>query len=386
MRNGRLAVMFRGEKAGAAEPARDGRPSADKSANDCTSCNQDDCHLHDADTPIANGMREPAAFLLDQCTPEFAKLVAGQMGKDGALFVPQRLRSGGRHDWPRHRDEKRATLIALTRAIKIRRAPKQGRVLQALLMRYDAALARYYARRLSHLHTHLVMSLSLLPHLKRLGVLEGRSFDVLMDRHPLAMLQQMLDDAKLRHPDSPTLGDFRAPAEVVEAETAALADARILYTPHRGIAAFDRKRTVLLDWAIPKVEAMAKPGGRTILFPASALGRKGAYALRGAMTGLDAELIVTGGAREHDGDFWGDIRLHETNVWPQEVAAVVMPALVEHQPRALLKARAMGLPVIATTECGLGEMPGVTIVPAHDVEALRAAIISVLPGTYAAAA
>ena len=385
LRGGRLAIVFRG--AGKAEPVRrDNRPSTDRSANDCTSCNQDDCHLHDADTPILNGTREPTAFLLDQCTPEFAKLVAGELTGEDALFVPQRLRASARHDWPRHAREKLATLIALTRAIKLRRAPRQGRVLQSLLLRYDAALARYYARRLSYLQTHLVVSLSLLPHLKRLGVLEGRTFDVLMDRHPLAVLQEMLDAAKARHPDSPTLGDFRAPAEIVEAETAALAEARRLYTPHRGIAAFDGKRTMLLDWASPKVETKTRKGGRTILFPASALGRKGAYALRAAVTGLDAELVVTGGARERAGDFWGDIRVRETNAWPDEIAAVVMPALVEHQPRALLKARAMGLPVIATAECGLGDMPGVTIVPADDAGALRAAIEAVLSGAYAAAA
>jgi vancomycin resistance protein VanW len=191
-------------------------------------------------------------------------------------------------------------------------------------------------------------------------------------------LQKRLDLAKLRHLDSPTLGDFRAPPEIVKAESAALADARFLYTPHRAIAAFDKKRTVLLDWAMPKLEATSRRGGRMILFPASALGRKGAYALREAMKGLDAELVVTGGARERDGSFWGDIRLREAPVWPKEIAAVVLPAVIEHQPRALLKALAMGLPVIATAECGLGDMPGVVTVPVHDARVLREAIIEAL--------
>jgi hypothetical protein len=199
-----------------------------------------------------------------------------------------------------------------------------------------------------------------------------------MDRLPLAVLQKRLDFAKLRHLDSPTLADFRAPAEIVEAERQALADARILYTPHHGIAAFDRKRTVLLDWAIPKIQAKAKRGGRTVLFPASALGRKGAYALREALKGLDAELVVTGAARERDGAFWGDISVRETAVWPDEIAAVVLPAAVEHQPRALLRALAMGLPVIATAECGLGDMPGVITIPVHEVRCLREAIQAAL--------
>ena len=53
--------------------------------------------------------------------------------------------------------------------------------------------------------------------------------------------------------------------------------------------------------ALPK----ALPGGRTILFPASALGRKGAYVLREALEALDVELVVTGKAREQMGKIDG---------------------------------------------------------------------------------
>jgi hypothetical protein len=53
---------------------------------------------------------------------------------------------------------------------------------------------------------------------------------------------------------------------------------------------------------------------------------------------------------------------------------VVLPAVIEHQPRALLRALVMGLPVIATAECGFGDTPGVTTVPVHDVRCLREAI------------
>jgi len=60
---------------------------------------------------------------------------------------------------------------------------------------------------------------------------------------------------------------------------------------------------VLLDWAMPAARKPIARGGRTILFPASALGRKGAYELRAALSGLEAELVVAGGATEHDGAF-----------------------------------------------------------------------------------
>ena len=89
-------------------------------------------------------------------------------------------------------------------------------------------------------------------------------------------------------------------------------------------------------------------GGRTILFPASALGRKGAYELRAALSGLDAELVVAGGATEHDGAFWDGLKVRRLDGrMPERLAAVVLPAVVEHQPRALLRALAAGIPVIA---------------------------------------
>jgi len=118
--------------------------------------------------------------------------------------------------------------------------------------------------------------------------------------------------------------------------------------------------------------------GKSVLFPASALARKGAYALRDAIRGLDLDVIVAGRASEHDGDFWGNSRVRplENGHWPTELAGVVLPALVEHEPRALLKALAQGLPVIATEDCGLGAMEGLTTVPAYDATGLRDALAS----------
>jgi len=48
---------------------------------------------------------------------------------------------------------------------------------------------------------------------------------------------------------------------------------------------------------------------------------------------------------------------------------VVPPAWVEHQPRALLAAIALGVPVIATAARGLGALPGWQKVPVGDVDA-----------------
>ncbi|MGE0006575.1 MAG: VanW family protein [Parvibaculaceae bacterium] len=360
----------------AAGPHQADRPAA----NDCSSCDETECRRHAPEQPLSPlGEDGPTAWLLDACWPEFSILFAATARPEDALFVPQRLRRSPRYAWPERvaGEETSATLVALRRALELRHAPKQGRILQDLLLRHDEALARRYARKLSHLHTHLVISQNLLPHLWRLGELHGRSFDVLMVRHPMAALQAKLDAAKAHYPESPTLGDFRASEDVVTAESEALAAARTLFTPHSGIAAADPARTRQLDWIRPVTRERIAPGGKSILFPASALARKGAYALREAVRGLDLDVYVAGRACEHDGDFWGDTRVRrlENGNWPARLAAVVLPALVEHEPRALLKALAHGLPVIATEECGLGAGRDVRVIPAFDSDALRAQLL-----------
>ena len=376
-----LEIVIRGARKGTA--AYSHAPIiARETANDCTSCDETDCHLHEPEVKLEAINGRPTAWLVDACWPEFATLLAARAGKEDALFLPQRLRKSDRYAWPHGfcGFETRATFIALRRALALRRAPAQGRALQSLMLRYDAALAERYARGLSYLHTHAVVSQSLLPHLWRAGALAGRSFEVLMERSPIFNLQATLDEAAAHYPESPTLGDFRAPAGLAEAEEEALAEAARIHTPHRQLAAFYPEKTELLDWMLPCIAKKSVPGGKTVLFPASALGRKGVYVLREAMQGLDAELVVTGRAREHDGEFWKGVRLRQTenSAWPEQVAAVVLPAVVEHQPRALLRAIALGLPVIATEACGLGGMNGVTIVPAYDVSQLRSSLRTAL--------
>lgn len=373
---GALVVTLRGYAAPAVLKESDVRAEERQSANDCTSCGETDCRRHEGEMPLSPlGEAGPKAWLVDACWPEFSILYAATAHREDALFLPQRLRQSPRHAWPEEvvAEESCATLVALRRALSVRRAPKQGRALQDMLLHYDALLAQHYAKKLSYLHTHLVISQNLLPHLWRLGELQGRSFDVLMVRHPMAVLEAKLDAAKAYYPMSPTLGDFRAPDGIVVAESAALATARRLYTPHSGIAAADPARTELLDWSMPAARGGIAQGGKSILFPASALARKGAYALRDAIRGLDLDVIVAGRACEHDGDFWGNTRVRplENGHWPAKLAAVVLPALVEHEPRALLKALAQGVPVIATEDCGLGALEGLATVPAYDAAALR---------------
>ncbi|MNX44761.1 hypothetical protein D3C86_752580 [compost metagenome] len=52
----------------------------------------------------------------------------------------------------------------------------------------------------------------------------------------------------------------------------------------------------------------------------------------------------------------------------------MLPAHVEHAPRALLRAVAAGVPVVASTACGLAGVPGVHEVAPGDIDALRTAL------------
>ena len=62
---------------------------------------------------------------------------------------------------------------------------------------------------------------------------------------------------------------------------------------------------------------------------------------------------------------------------------VVLPAFVEHRPRRILQAVAAGLPVIASTECGLGGVDGVETVESGDAIALRDAVVRSLATCHA---
>ncbi|WP_158815562.1 VanW family protein [Methylocapsa sp. S129] len=368
-----LIVTFRAAAGSAGAASAPPHPTEAADAHDCVSCGESACRRNDPErAPDSGG---PSAWLVDAGSPEFSALFARLARSTDALMLPTRRFASKRYDWPKGLCEREnaATWATLRRSLALRNAG-QGGALQARALEADARLAAAYAARLSHLDTHVVVAQNLLPHLWRLGVLQGRSFDVLMQRLPMDVLQARLDNAASRYPQSPTLADFRSPRQIVADESAALGAARTLYTAHPDIAACFSAKTVLLDWARARPMA-ARRGGKIVLFPASALARKGAYALREAMADLDLDLVIAGQAVE-TWDFWAGLRARilAPGERPQEIAAVVLPAIVEHQPRALLAALAAGIPVIATPACGLSERAGLTLVPAMNVDTLRAAL------------
>lgn len=349
--------------------------------HDCHTCGEQACFRHDAPA----GEQRTTAYLVDELWPEFDRHLARARRPGDLLLLPLDGRALGR---PRYawstagfavRTHPRAALL---RALHSRRLATQGAARQRTLLADDDRLALAMARDLPLATRHVVVAQSLLPALWRSGALGGRRFEVLLTRLPLAELHARLDAAAAVLKDSPTLTDFRGEPWRVAAERAALAAADRVITPHAGLAALFPGRCERLAWALPRVAAEPPRPARTrplIAFPASTVARKGAWELREALRRLDRAVTLWVAGRPLEGaDFWRGLDVSEGTACPGRPDVIVLPAHVEHQPRALLAGLARGVPVIASSACGLGERPGVTTVPAGDVAALSAALSAAL--------
>lgn len=358
-------------------PEETSRPGEE--AESCETCGVVSCFRNPSAANLArSGM---TAWLVDAWQPEHDRYLQQERLAGDWLFTP--LDSSRRQIGP-YRWESRgfarvyeAPLFVLERSWRSRRLAAQGAARQKALLALDAKLARVYARRIPPEATHLVVSQNLLPYLWRDGVLGGRTFDVLMTRLPMGELEAVLDRAASAHPGSRTLADYRAPSEIVVAESEALAHAESWITPHCGIAKLAGDRAKLLEWERPNRPTAGL--GEWIVLPASTLGRKGAYELREALQGMELPIRLCGPVIEGS-NFWRSFKTerHVSGDWLAGARCVVLPAWVEHQPRRLLEAVAAGVPVIASDACGLHGMDGVITVPAGDSGALRAAIEGML--------
>jgi VanW like protein len=339
----------------------------------CQTCGNSSCAKSESAPPrFAFGKTR---YLVDEYAPEFDRYLQTQRTPSTAISLPlngQRLRKPN-YQWSiaDYQNHQTAIFTTLSRSYACRKL--QGQSLQQVLMQYDRQLAQQYAQHLDYDVTHVVVAQNLLPFLWQMGVLGGRSFDVLMIRSPIVTLQRRLDQAAKLHPDSSTLSDFRVDPALVLAETQALLAARQLIAMHSDVAEIYPQKTQHLSWDLPTITASFQPGER-ILFPASTLGRSGCYELRSAAQTLGLELTLAGPVLEA-ANFWREVPTHK----PQDrlldgVGVVVLPAHVHHKPRLLLRAIAAGIPVIATAACGVTGLPGVMIVPEGDVSALVNAI------------
>lgn len=373
-----LIVRFSGPAAGAQSGVEDIGPETRRVARSCDSCQQVACHRHEAPAPTASQRR---VWLVDDNWPEFQAWREAVAGPRDLLGLPL---DGERWKLPRYawsqttgaytRD---AVIQALLRSAAVRRAGAHGPARRRAELAGAEAIATALGRLLGPDDLDVVVAQSLLPFLWRSGRLGGRRFSVLMTRAPMAVLQARLDAACVAAPEQRSLADFRAPPELVAAETAALDQAHQLITPHADVARQFGARAVRLPWSAPPRwpgadgAAMA---GRHIVFPGPTAARKGAWTVREAARALGLEITLAGSALE-GADFWDGIATRQAGAdWLAGATLVVQPSIVEDSPRRLLAALSAGVPVIATAACGLDPQPGLTLIPAQDSERLIAAV------------
>ncbi len=348
----------------------------------CVTCGMNDCHR--AVEPAKNADFGRTAFLVDDVWPEFDSFIQRTRSKSDVLFLPldgRRFRKGN-YAWTTDgfHATKTSPLVTARRSYNSRRLAEQGAARQLNLLRTYEQLAASYAARLGHDCLHVVIQQNLLPYLWRDGHLGGRTFDVLMTAFPMAEIQRRLDEAFEQHPESTTLSDFRVDGRLLKLEAEALENARRLITPHTAIAAHFGKRAELIDWVLPNAKAAHLPRNSKprIVFASSTVGRKGCYELREPLAGIDAVIVLTGPLIEGK-DFWNGLETISGISDPLvDADVVVLPAFVEHKPRRLLRAVSMGIPVIASTACGIGNLAGVREVAEGSVDELRSALNQVL--------
>ncbi|WP_408908393.1 VanW family protein [Variovorax paradoxus] len=364
-------------------------------ARGCLSCDRNDCFRHRPALPAAAQGR--TAVLLDAWTPEFARyLEAHHAEADRMQRAPVRLAfwrpmkdlRGG--EAPVHRPWLASVRGALWRRLWAR---QEGGRRQASVIDAQRWLAQAFTARLRPEHTQLVVDQALLPHLQRLGALDGRAFTVLAGALPMAEIEARLDAAAARWPDDTTLRDFRAAPAMVRAEAQALARAATVVTPHSEVAATmasaaPQATLERLEWVLPGMSPRANhppdDGAPLIVLPASALARKGARELAAAMRGSGWRLRVLG-TPSADASLWQGIALDTARDpradWLDGAHVVVLPAHVEHAPRTALRALAAGVPVVASTACGLAGLQSVREVSAGDIDGLRTALREAINGT-----
>ncbi|MEP6899710.1 MAG: VanW family protein [Rhodanobacter sp.] len=369
----------------------------------CLSCEETSCFRHQ---PVMRNSQQESAWLLDVWTSEFSTYL-GANTQPADRFLPwppsqwRRWLSGRspQGGWaglpgPGTSHVEYAVSASLRRAVWLRRWAGHAGRRQASVLDGQRWLAGAYARRLRPAHTHLLIDQGLLPYLHQLGVLGGRSYDVLATALPMGEIQRRLDLAcRAETAANATLSDFRADPRLLIAEMTAMRGARRIITAHAEVARYWHApgaadamapQVLQLPWTLPSLQ---KNNCRQVdalpllVFPASALARKGAYELATALRGLSCRLLVLGTPSD-DAGLWQGVSVEYGSYrsdWLAQADLVVLPAHVEHAPRAALAAIACGIPVIATPACGLQDLPGVIEVPAGDGARLRAILLSTLP-------
>lgn len=339
---------------------------ADVPARDCESCDETGCTRHRPRTEVAG----ESCVLLDERWPEFLEWIRMQPEATRRLAswqsapAPGALRTCGRG-------------AALLSSIDMRLAKLRSEPAARGRMRRDCRIAAAMACCIGVGDRHLVVAQTLLPWLWMSGVLGGREFEVLMTRAPMSEIQLRLEKARERWPDSPTLGDFRAPAALIEGEAEALAHAKRRIGAHP-LWLNDGDQALAWRLAPAARSQRSDRSTRRVLFPLTTLARNGACLVREALLGSSMPLDLGGPVLESP-DFWRgiDVQAMPASGWHQATVAVY-PTILPARPQAALDLIAAGVPVIATPEAGLPGMPGVHVVSGQDPVAWRGAIADAL--------
>jgi hypothetical protein len=346
--------------------------------NDCYSCGNFSCFKH----PDRSSIKQENAittFILDDKWDEYDDYIQSISTDKDLFLVPLRKNKWiktNRYNWTVNaaKNLKSVPFAAFKRALKLRFANSKNNAF-SLLLRYDKKVAEAMLKHIPIKSSHIVISQNLLPYAWEKGIFGGRTFDVLMSRLPMEKLHQTLDLAQQKYSESKTLNDFRAPQEIIDVENTALTKSRNIITPHQGIADIFTNKVIRLNWISPKKPEKKIALGNKILFPASAIGRKGAYEMKRLAKELNFIIVVSGKIKESE-SFWEELQVESSGTNPFEnIGLLVYPAYVEHQPRLLLKALFAGIPVITTTAAGLAPRENLTIVPIGDYEALKREVV-----------
>lgn len=356
----------------------------DHKLNDCYSCGNFACYKHPDRTSVKQEIGI-TTYILDERWEEYNAYIAEKGTETDYTILPLKKNKWidtTRYQWdaPNPLRIRAVSKAGMRRALQLRWGAKRGKNLFRLNVQADRAIALAAAKKIPVACTHLVVQQNLLPFLYECGALGGRTYDVFMTRLPIEKLQERLDVAFQNHPESPTLKDFRAPEQLIAWENKALTQARNIITPHFEIAALFNHKSTLLPWATTP-ETVITPKGNTVLLPASAVGRKGAYELKQLAKELNITIAIAGNAAEYPG-FWENIPVIRFNGDFTQIGLVVYPAYVEHQPRLLLKAIAKGIPVVVSSACGVRPAPHVHIVPAGNYKVLKEAVERALLAKY----
>jgi glycosyltransferase involved in cell wall biosynthesis len=358
-------------------------------ARGCMTCNETECFRHRGTD--SHRVNEKTVVLLNTWTPEFASYL-NQTAAHADWYAPwlrKKRRIGGSWIQSNPLTKMTARIAAIRKMLLLRRQTGEGGGRQSALMQGDQWVANALVSKLKPHHTHLVIDQTLLVHMAVSGALGGRHYDVLVHSFPATELEVRLDRAAKHQPNVASLVDFRVNNAHSDIELSGLLAARILITPHVAVADYLRKlgaKSVhVVPWQVPNAAAHTSKRAPNqtpiVVFPASALARKGAYELANVVRELGWQLWVMGAASS-DHTLWHGVSVkhvgYQNREWLSAADVVVLPAYVEHSPRILLRAFAHGIPIVATAACGLPASMCAAIVGEGDASHLTLALKDVV--------